>query len=360
MPDRLTLAVLVAVALAFPATPATPSLAQGPLGKAKEGAEAEKVEPVVIRMYNVQDLTLGRDYPYRGTASPVGVYAIESEYVASEAASFGDLFGGEPDLGEAAALTSALRPEIVADLITRTIDPNSWEGCGGRGMIDRVGALLVIIQTKANHDKVAELLAALRKARPMLTVEARWVLLDRALATEINKTGAGQKTAPVILSDQQVQDLEDNVIYRGSLTCFDRQTTHLASGRVQTLVSDAEPVVSEQAVGYNPELASFLVGALLEVTPSLAADRTGVTVDLRSVVSETETMRTSPVSSREGRNAESSFVEVDLPQFLLQTFRTTLRAPLGKAVLVGGMTSPGDLVSKELYLVLEIHAEAEP
>lgn len=355
MPHRHTLAAVLAASLVFLGAPMPEALAKGPLGAAEEAAEAEKIEPVVIRMYNVQDLTLGRDYPYRSAPVPVTAYGAGGPVVSEAAAGFAGLFGPELDLGDPAAMTSALTPEAVADLIVRTIDVESWQEYGGRGIIDRVGALLVVTQTEENQAKVAELLAQLRKARPMLTVEARWILLDRSETAKIN-TGAEQKKAPTVLTDKQADDLEEKAIYRGQLTCFDRQTTHLASGRVQTFMGDIEPVVGEGAVGYNPTVGSVLVGALLEVTPSLDTDRKGVTLNVRSIISETEETRTRRVASPASDKITSTSIDVELPQFMLHTFRTTLRAPVGRSVLIGGMTSPAAELGKELYLVLRVVA----
>ncbi|MGB2614032.1 MAG: hypothetical protein WBD63_08825 [Phycisphaerae bacterium] len=331
--------------------------AQGPLEKASKEAKAAEIEPVVIRMYNVQDLTLGRDYPYRSAVVPPtalepygGLGSFGSEVGAS-----GELFGGgETTVGEPESLSSALTPDVVAELIQRTVDPASWEE---RASIERVGALLVITQTAENHEKIAELLAEFRKARPMVTVEARWILVDDAKAPLLfPKEGAG-RTVPAEVSEELLQQAGVSVIYRGQITSFDRQTVHLATGRGQAVVADMEPIVAEAAVAYEQAITTLLWGALLEVTPVLSPDRKSVTMRLHSLITEEQSLRTKTVVSvTSDKGAKTTMTELDLPEFLLHTFRTAVRAPLDKEIIVGGMTAPKAADGKVLYLVLCVSA----
>jgi hypothetical protein len=153
---------------------------------------------------------------------------------------------------------------------------------------------------------------------------------------------------------------EGTVIYRGQITCFDRQTVHLASGRGQAIMANITPVVGEAAVGFDPVVSQLLWGVLLEVTPALAPDGKSVTLRLHSLVTEPQAMRTKTIEASGPTNAkgESSGAksEIDLPDFLLHTFRTAMRVPVDKGVLIGGMTSPKAADGKVLYLFIHVTA----
>lgn len=342
---------------------------KGPLEKVSKAVEAAKVEPLVIRMYNVQDLTMGCDFPYRSSVVPPTSVGPLSEGAAySEAAGGGgsaSLFGGGAAApGDTSSMASALTPDVIVELIKRTIAPDSWEDSGERGKIDRVGALLVVTQTAANQKKVEELLQEFRAARPMVAIEAKWVLIDDANVSKIVPEDGAKRTVPLEVTAAQLKEAGGTVIYRAQLTCFDRQTTHMASGRAQTLIADLQPVIAEAAVGWDAEVTAMLWGALIEVTPALSPDGKTVTLRVHSMISEGLDFRTKTIESAvsggsEEKNAGGVAVaksDVELPEFLIHTFRTTLRAPLDKGILIGGMTAPKAADGKVLYLFLQISA----
>jgi len=336
---------------------------RGALEKAAEAARAAKVEPVVIRMYNVQDLTLGRDFPYRSSVVPptsLEPYAAGVEMGEGSAGLFAAAGGAQPQVGDQAALSSAMTPDVISEIMKRTVDPESWEDEGGRGRVQRVGALLIITQTAANHARIVELLEQFRTARQMVSIEAMWVLLDDAQSGKLLGDPA-KRSVPPEVTPAAMQESGAAVIYRGQITCFDRQTVHLASGRAQTIMIDMEPVVAESAIGFDVQPTALLWGALLEATPVLAPDGKSITLRLHSLITEGQEVRTAKIQSAIGGSDSKGASpvttnEIELPEFLMHTFRTTIRAPLGKAFLVGGMTGPRAADGKVLYLILEITA----
>jgi len=333
---------------------------KGPLEKVSKAVEAAKVEPVVIWMYNVQDLTLGRDYPYRSSVVPptsVDPYA-EGAYVTEGGAGGNAGLFGEAPAADTASLTSSMTPQVIMDLILRTVGPGSWSDEGGRGSIDNVGALLVITQTAENHKKIAELLDQLRTARPLVTIEARWVLLSDDQVAQIVPDDATKRTVPQEVTAAALKEAGATVIYRGLITCFDRQTVHLATGKGQAIMANMTPVIAEAAVGVEPKITKVLWGALLEVTPALAPDAKSVTLRLHSLITEMQQIRTKMISTSIPGEKTGSVIqtEVELPEFLLHTFRTALRMPVDKGILIGGMTAPKAADGKVLYLFLQVSA----
>jgi len=93
------------------------------------------------------------------------------------------------------------------------------------------------------------------------------------------------------------------------------------------------------------------------VTLVLSPDRKSVTMRLHSLITEEQSLRTKTVVSvTSDKGAKTTMTELDLPEFLLHTFRTAVRAPLDKEIIVGGMTAPKAADGKVLYLVLCVSA----
>jgi hypothetical protein len=171
---------------------------------------------------------------------------------------------------------------------------------------------------------------------------------------------AGKQTVPVEVTDAALAAAQAKVIYRGQITCFDRQRVHVVTGKSYVYIQDAEPVISESAVGWNAQINAYLMGAMVELVPALSPDGKAVTVDLQSHVSEAggENRKATLTAAIGGKSpgTGTATAEIDLPQHLLQTLSTSIRMPLGKPVLIGGMTSPTAADGKVLYLILEISA----
>jgi hypothetical protein len=128
-----------------------------------------------------------------------------------------------------------------------------------------------------------------------------------------------------------------------------------------------QPVVAEAAIGWDLNVTALLWGALLEITPCLSPDGKMATLNIHSMISEGKDTKTREVSAAAGNpgNAKGEGASmlgavakgtIDLPEFLIHTFRTTIRVPVDKAILIGGMTSPTAADGKVLYLILEISA----
>ncbi|HEX5442503.1 MAG TPA: hypothetical protein VFW87_01680 [Pirellulales bacterium] len=215
--------------------------------------------------------------------------------------------------------------------------------------------------------------------------------------------------------------------YRGQITCFNGQTVHLVSGRLRSVVQGGMPVVGGSGVGYQPLTSTPHIGAMLQVTPSLLPGGEAAVVDLQSTVTRWDLTAAGsysyvPVAPAHGDNAddadledtkkpprrrrptgdgagkgmgamptmpgpggvmpmmqgmvggmmpnaapkkpdESSPVPIDRVNIVAQQLATSLRVPLNRPVLVGGMTFPGvegsPASDEQLYLVLEVTAQSD-
>lgn len=85
--------------------------------------------------------------------------------------------GGPGGLGGAAAADF----DSLISLITRTVDPESWEELGGAGTIEGFPAnlTLVVRQTQDVHREIADLLEQLRRLQDLqVTIEVRFIILQ--------------------------------------------------------------------------------------------------------------------------------------------------------------------------------------
>ena len=274
----------------------------------------------------------------------------------------------------------------LIDTIMSTVDPESWDDVGGPGSIACFGGLLLIRQLPETHARIDDLLDTIRSegdTAQTAVVDAHWLPLDadqlaQLLGADSAKSGG---RAPLAVDPGALAKLAREVPgYRGRITCFSGQTVHLASGSRRSVVIGAIPVVGS-APAYQPIMATPNLGVVLEVTPALGSE--DAVVDLHSMVTEwrepdppvrigspyASTRRIPMVPGEvEETPGGTASMEVDRLNIPAQQMSTTLRVPLGKPVLVGGLTlEPTETASgeqtdrqrKQLYLVVRVSAAAD-
>ena len=311
-----------------------------------------RTEPLVLCMYNVSDIAVDRqDHPLTATAFPV----IEVENRQSPTVILPD----PPPRPYAPA-----EIELIA-IIQRTVNNQSdsgvaaWSDAGGAAAIEYMSPVLIITQTPAAHKRIEELLARYRQhlhSRPMVTVRAAWVQVE---ADKARKLLAGQPGGdPMVVSPAVLEEAAVKTVAQGHVQCRDGQTVHLLSGEYQVYMDAVTPVVSDGAVGIEPKTQCLFIGAALQVEPVLSPDGQSATLDLYSYVVDLREMRSKPLPdfAQVKGVAQPMKIDLELPSVLVHTFATTAKVPLGKPVLIGGMTQPGAEKGKILCLVLEVTA----
>ena len=300
--------------------------------------------------------------------------------------------------------TFTLSADDLMEAIATFIEPGSWDAQGAgdhRAEIGRLGNSLVIRHSADAHKQIEDFLMALREENGVtqtLTIEAHWKLLD-------SEQLAALKSA--IAAGSPIESVPSDEPYRGQVTCFNGQTVHIVSGRLQTVLQGGIPVVSGAgAVGYQPTMITPHVGALLEITPTLLPGRKAAIVNIQSSVTRWDkpglavefgggngaSSEGQPGGGGEGSasagpgagsgagigapggagiagafdsnpasGGSSRPVQIDRINVVAQQLATSLRVPLGKPVLVGGMTYPGaqagQAADSQLYLIVKISAE---
>jgi hypothetical protein len=350
---------------------------------------------------------------------------------------FGAVGGGGLYDGANPAPTGPQPIEIgrLVDVIMQTVAPDSWYGGqrpavgpGGpegqpagpvdeqaQGRIQQLGSSLVVLQRPDVHELIDNLLHRLRDAsgvRRTVSIDARWLLLNSDDLDRLVKPADNG----LLVADRKVlaelTRLPGNL--RAITNSFSGQQVYLTSGTRRNVVSGYIPVVgsidfptgrdalapnsapvqlaqlggasgmetapaqpvADKGVGYQPIVQTTNFGVQLEIRPTLQMDKTAV-VDLKSTVTfPDEQTATAPIDPAAIPGMLSPAPSVDRLSMNALELATTMIAPLGQPVLVGGMTQlaagqpsmaagaapppagPEGIASSEenrqLYLILEL------
>ncbi len=258
----------------------------------------------------------------------------------------------------------------LIDAITSTIEPTSWGEVGGPGTIAPVGNSLIVSNTRNVHEQITALLDTFRKRWGTLrtvTVQAHWLWLTEpqlnGLLVADAKSYAGEPRVFGLVDDDawathakelRKADDESPVGYQSVVTCYNGQTVHTVSGEQRRFIVGMIPVVgggeeSSSSVGYQPVVATLQEGAALQVTPMTTTAGKYVVLDVHSRV---VLLRDEPESQEEKTRSPYPTVNgmrmvypvqgipatIDRPQVSNSHLETTLRVPVDRRMLVGGMT----------------------
>lgn len=281
--------------------------------------------------------------------------------------------------------------DSMIEVITATIAPDSWDESGGDASIQPLGLSLIVSNNLKAHRQIEDLFSYFRSRWGSLrtvSLRATWLWLDDSeLATLVpDEDGPprfveGLKMLGLVdpqawkqhLSDVGRKDSDRAPGYRASLNCYNGQTVmtqtggqSLAFSGWQTLPAppkDKESPPSE--LGFAPRVDVVQEGASLQVTPSTNTSGRFVILDVHSRV----TLRP------EGAATGASLSEIDPqdpnasveklegsgqgPMFVTQRLSTTMRLPVDRQVLIGGMSF--DVApkagSKSLYLFIKVSVQ---
>lgn len=321
-------------------------------------AEAARNVAVETRTYNVADLVrMTPDYPFESDVRPPTGWGKGED----GRSAFMQQSEEKEKKGGAVKVRPGIGMKELIQVIEGNIEPGSWMDAGGTtGTIQPLGSLLVVTQTTANQKRVEDLIAMIRKEYgPLKTVgvSARWVLLSPEQARQMMAAGKGTVT---VVDEGFVGKLPADALWAaGRTACFSGQTVYVASGRGRTAVTKAQPVVGTNAVAYDVTADLIQSGAVLQVTPLLSPDGQTAVLDLVSVATDWGEVEggidLGGTSGDRGVTTRPS-AKLDRINVGVQQMRTTVRVPVGKAVVVGGMTREPGTDEKQLYLIAEVTA----
>jgi hypothetical protein len=255
----------------------------------------------------------------------------------------------------------------LIEAVTSIVEPSTWDQYGGEGAIQPIGGALVVRQTSAVQSKVKELLEALRReggTMRRLMVKARWLMLDDSQLTALTSNAEPnvQSGAGTVNRNALKALPAETQRFAGQIVCFNGQTVHIISGRLESVVQSFIPVVGGSEVGYQPVILTPHVGALLQVTPSILPGEEMVLLDLHSCVTRWDSSTTHDQPRQMDNPSKSPKaaqypVRMDRLRLAAQQFATSTRAPLNQPILVGGLTFPAKEPAEnegQLYLIVEV------
>ncbi len=428
-PFASSIFALAAVCFLWP----QPVLAQ--LQPQNEKSKASK-ESFVVRVYDVTDLVVSApDYRYAPAADKR--LDLSAARMGGFGGMGGEGAAGGLGLSLSENGNSTSSASITITDLLKTIlnvcSEHSWSEVGGEGEVESLGHSLVVSQTAEVHQQIADLLDQLREGsgkRQTVTVDARWLLLNSDELEQLTTADASDQSSLNRAVLAELTRLPTSI--RGITNCFSGQLVYLVSGTRQNIVNSVIPVVgslapsrrmtdslagrrsagpgnagspfmfaaqfggggqggiggqggfggagglggvagpmmfgNDASVGYQPVVEKSNWGALLEIRPTLIPGGESAIIDLRSTI-------TAPGKSVVPELTQpSSTPQVDRVAIDTQELATTLNVPLGRPVLVGGMTSlhsvtvssmsnesnepssaPADQQeSRQLYLIIEV------
>jgi hypothetical protein len=292
--------------------------------------------------------------------------------------------------------------DSLIDAMTNVVAPATWQENGtGKGAVRIVGAALAVWQTPDVHERIEDFLNQLRQGsarRRTVTIDARWLLLNSDDLDRLNRQD--DEGQPVVDRRVLAEFTRRPSSLRGLTNCFSGQAVYLISGTRRNVVSGYIPVVGSierpesdimlaafsgdepltfiqdevgdypgRSVGYQPLVQTPNFGVQLQVRPTMVLNENAAVVDLISTI--TFPGENIPIGA-EAPGASKLAPAVDRLAIDTQELATTLRVPLGKPTLVGGMSyiSPANDAAQnvgvappengpsqetpQLYLVLEI------
>ncbi len=291
-----------------------------------------------------------------------GLFNVRNEPVLAQAAS-GRSTSGQPTNADVAA-SAKTSIQSLSNAITSTIDPETWEEMSGPGTIARIGTSLIIRNEAGVHEQIDALFTLLRQKWGTLrtvSISAWWLpLTEQQLAKVLPANGKGKTGVEGIEAFGVVDDAawrqlaaadlgaDRQVIgtYRTVITCYNGQTVHATSGAEEGIINQIVPILAqttdnknEGRAAYQPVVTPIQEGTSLQVTPLVNASGRFVMLDIHSRICVREpVMAAKRPAPHEDEGPAAVVAALDRPRLLTQRLAMTLRAPVDRVMLVGGMT----------------------
>lgn len=287
--------------------------------------------------------------------------------------------GGDSSSASLGARTSL---EDLMEAVTTSVSPQSWDTVGGQQSISRVGNVLLVNADESSHDKIDALVGQFRKRWGTLrtiAVQAWWLWLSdeqlAALIPDDREAPFGPVEAKPwqqLMEQLRAPDRKGPLGYRASITSYNGQTVNTISEGQSLAITSLDPVgldgflgnpvdVKEKPVGrvaYRPTMTNLKEGTVLQVTPLANLSGKIVVLDVHSRVAKlAESRMAAAGDARPAEAAAGPPTAIDRPRMLTQRLSTTLRVPVGRPTLVGGMSFEGQAAPSTLYLFVRVSVQ---
>ncbi|HEY8668337.1 MAG TPA: hypothetical protein VIL86_16930 [Tepidisphaeraceae bacterium] len=326
--------------------------------------------PPTTSVYDIRDIVA--DIPdFTGTTTPLSPTELYPSQPTTSPHS-GDVVmfsGADTEAATDDRVTRKERTDQIIKLIQDTIQPESWKDCGGDiGSIRELRGRLIITNSVDNHRQVAMLLEELRKGNAeTITIEADWIVIAPDDLKDLLKKPTGNEPASLpreVDGDVLKQMRGKAPNSHAEISCLNSQGIEMISGRMRSALIDLEPVVGNSAAAFKPTTSMILSGARLRIRPLVQGDH--AIVHVQTVVCDWDKADgvmhvNSEVAASTTRPADDTLKlstnEMQRVDGSASHFATSLKMPLNRPVLVGGMTVDPRAKTqdnKRIYLVLTI------
>jgi beta-lactamase regulating signal transducer with metallopeptidase domain len=254
--------------------------------------------------------------------------------------------------------------ERLIRLLVSTIEPGTWSEAGGPGTAEYfpLSLALVINQTPEVHEKISEVLDALRRLQELeVTAEIRFVSVSAAMARQLKRdfdVDCLDETTPrtTFLKAGQMEkcleatqgDRGTNVLQVPRVTLFNGQNASIFCEEFLPSATGVELRRDGEKVQMKPKFESFPVGFRIGVQPVVSADRRSVRLRIRARLSNLDSSdrKTSALTIQatpHGGDAQSSSAsqEVEKLSIISIMLERTISVPQGETAVLSGWKRSG-------------------
>jgi hypothetical protein len=269
-----------------------------------------------------------------------------------------------PLCGAADQKAPKTQEDCLIGIITSTVRPQSWAAAGGEGSIDYfpLGLALVIRHSPEVHEKVAEVLDALRRLQDVeVAVEVRFLTvsddcLERlGIRSPVSQGQNGETDGAMRdlarLDDSQVKmvmnaidgDSHSSVLMAPKLTVFNGQKAVLNLSEKQCFVTGVEMVPEGGKSVPRPLAKNVDTGLVLGMHPVVAPDNKTVTMELEVSLKRADAPRASAAAvdlrtAAGGLAGVPAVLAQPAPRGSAKSFCTRLKLTDGATALLNGWT----------------------
>jgi type II secretory pathway component GspD/PulD (secretin) len=255
-------------------------------------------------------------------------------------------------VGEPNQPAPATAEDKLIKLLVETVAPASWAEHGGPGTIDYfpLTMSLVINQSAAVHEQIADLLAALRRMQDLeVALEVRFVTVAEDCLERLG-VAREDKDGVTFLNDKQLAllmesvqgDRRTSIMQAPKVTLFNGQAGTVNATDTQHYLTGLDVTTVDGKVVLHPKNEPATTGFRMTARPVVSADRrfvqVGLKVEQTDLATEAVPLVPVTVSLEYGKGKPVPCTQyLQQPKFNKLAIKTTVAIPDGGTALIGGM-----------------------
>ncbi|MBN4049889.1 hypothetical protein JYT84_00515 [bacterium AH-315-M10] len=156
-------------------------------------------------------------------------------------------------------------------------------------------------------------------------LELAWAVLDQVSTMAILRAVEKSERATIVQAPR--------------ITAFNTQRANVAVINQVTYIKDYEVEVAQSAAIADPEIGTIQDGIVLDVRPIVSADRRYITMELRPTLAALARIPPDVIlTTIASGGAGTGVIAIEVPEITMQKLRTTVTAPDGGTIMIGGLT----------------------